>query len=340
MNERARHDGLVGRVVPNPPTFPWRRALALFIALVAMAGLPALQAGDILRGGAAGSGPRKNAAARKKAGDEMAAQAQANAQDRLARSTQAIQAVQAMQNAARGIKANSSPLPLPAVPNGLGLGGLDLIGTPTGALSPVQSGGGGGATVTIKQTAPQAILNWRTFNVGKNTVLHFDQKAGKSDVGKWIAFNKVSDPTGAPSQILGSIKADGQVYVINQNGIIFGGASQVNVRTLVASSLPINDNLVARGLLNNPDAQFLFSALAMPAGTKGPTSAFTPPPSNLPDGSVGRRERAEGTFHPDLQLLRQASAEGRSGAGGAEEEISGDQVARRRDPRCRHRQCV
>ncbi|MFZ4768254.1 MAG: filamentous hemagglutinin N-terminal domain-containing protein, partial [Roseimicrobium sp.] len=94
------------------------------------------------------------------------------------------------------------------------------------------------------------------------------------------------DPTGSPSQILGSITAQGQVYVINQNGIIFGGASNVNVHTLVASSLPINDYLITRGLLNNPDTQFLFSALPMSAGAKG-APAFTPPPANTPDGRSG-----------------------------------------------------
>src|SRR4029079_2821548 len=128
-----------------------------------------------------------------------------------------------------------------------------------------------------KQTQQQAILNWKTFNVGKDTTLRFDQSEGKSDKGKWIAFNRGTDPSGSPSQILGSIKADGQVYVINQNGIIFGGTSQVNVHTLVASSLPINDNLLNRGLLNNPDAQFLFSALPVAAGKT--TAAFTPPAS-------------------------------------------------------------
>src|SRR5262249_45803776 len=44
-----------------------------------------------------------------------------------------------------------------------------------------------------------------------------------------------------PSQILGNIKADGQVYVINQNGIIFGGASQVNVGALIASTANITN---------------------------------------------------------------------------------------------------
>lgn len=58
------------------------------------------------------------------------------------------------------------------------------------------------------------------------------------------------------------------------------------MHTLVASSLPINDNLIGRGLLNNPDAQFLFSGLTIPAGTNG-TPGFTPPVSNLAGGRWG-----------------------------------------------------
>jgi hypothetical protein len=89
-----------------------------------------------------------------------------------------------------------------------------------------------------------------------------------------------------PSQILGSIHALGQVYVLNQNGIIFGGSSELNLHSLVASSLPINDNLVARGLLNNPDDQFLFSALTIPVLESGGTMPEfdPPPPPNTPGG--------------------------------------------------------
>ncbi|MEI6490919.1 MAG: filamentous hemagglutinin family protein [Verrucomicrobiota bacterium] len=171
-----------------------------------------------------------------------------------------------------------------SVPDGLVTGGLERLtgGTWTGANAPEQSGG----TVIIKQTASQALLDWKTFNVGQGTTVNFDQTAGGADTGKWIAFNKVFDPSGKPSQIRGQIKADGQVYIINQNGIIFGAGSQVNTRTLVASSLPINDRLVEQGLLSNKDAQFLFSALDVPAGTDG-TKAFTPAAPLTADGRNG-----------------------------------------------------
>ena len=131
--------------------------------------------------------------------------------------------------------------------------------TGVGALSQSIDGSNGQTTVTITQTQQTALLNWTTFNIGKNTTLDFDQSAGGANVGNWIAVNRIYDPSLAPSQILGSIVAPGQVYVINQNGIIFNGSSQVNTHALVASTLPINDNLVSSGLLNNELGQFLFT---------------------------------------------------------------------------------
>src|SRR5260221_252665 len=121
------------------------------------------------------------------------------------------------------------------------------------------------------------MLNWSSFNIGKQTTLTFDQSLGGAAKSSWIAFNKVNDPSGIPSQILGQIQAPGQVYVINANGIIFGGSAQINVNTLVASALSINDNQVSRGLLNNPDGEFLFSS--GPNGTLAPLS--DPQPGNV-----------------------------------------------------------
>ncbi len=273
---------------------PWWRGsslpAALSLAAAMMSNLTA-QAGDLLRGGSSATTIGGKGAGRSLTASGTS-QAAANAKDALARTTQALQAVQSMQAAARKVALAGPPSvgkALPSVPNGLVPGGLQVAaGVPVnlskpvagenaalwqGALLPKQTVSHGEVTVDIVQTKPTAILTWATFNVGKQTTVVFDQSAGGSDTSKWIALNRVTS-TGVPSQILGSIKASGQVYIINPNGIIFGGSSQINVHTLVASALPINDNLVSRGLLNNPDDQFLFSATALPSGTVTP--AFVP----------------------------------------------------------------
>ncbi|MEI6083057.1 MAG: filamentous hemagglutinin N-terminal domain-containing protein, partial [Verrucomicrobiota bacterium] len=226
-----------------------------------------------------------------------------SAQNRLGRTAKALQSVKDMQAAARalalqgannlGADPNHPGTLLPNVPNGLGAGGLQVDSRVTldpslwtGASLPQQAVVGDQTKVTIVQNAPQALLNWASFNIGKQTTLTFDQSLGGAAKSSWIAFNKVNDPTAVPSQILGQIQAPGQVFVINANGIIFGGSAQINVNTLVASALPINDNLVSRGLLNNPDTQFLFSALPLAAGANG-TPAFTPAPLSTPNGLPG-----------------------------------------------------
>ena len=269
---------------------------------VLVSGLDA-HAGDLLRAGAGGSGAAPGQAASTSGTATPASSniARTNALDALARTTRSLDAVRAIQTAARSAAVTSSvnhlttkltppAITLPDVPNGLGLGGLQVSSDPaqwTGANLPTQVVDSGKTKVTIKQTTQQALLNWQNFNVGKETALTFDQSAGGENVSQWIAFNKVSDPTGNPSQILGSIKADGQVYVINGNGVIFGGSSQVNARGLTVSSLPINNNLIERGLLNNPDAQFLFSGLNIAGGADG-TPNFTPeaPPTSGHYGDV------------------------------------------------------
>lgn len=139
-----------------------------------------------------------------------------------------------------------------SVPNGLGAGGLQVANGVTtdpslwvGANGPVQSAGTGGRTnVTIDQTQQKAILSWDSFNVGRETDLAFNQ--GGAD---WVALNRVTSASADPSKILGSIKAQGSVYLINRNGILFGGASQINVHSLLASTANITDgDFLNRGI--------------------------------------------------------------------------------------------
>ncbi len=225
------------------------------------------------------------------------------AKNMLSRTATALAAVQQMQNTARGLALAGPNQLAGSTPVGDGLSTNGLVVDPAnawqGAQAPTQSTANGQTTVAITQFQQSALLYWKTFNIGKNTTLNFDQSAGGADVGKWIAFNKITDPSGVPSQILGTINtlgpdgtshSGGQVYVINVNGIIFGGSSQVNAHALVASSLPINDNLVQRGLVNNPDGQFLFSALKIPALTGGQgTPAFDPTTTSSDVPSTGEQ---------------------------------------------------
>lgn len=187
--------------------------------------------------------PSAAAIAAAQSGQLEAQRAAKEAQNALKRATLAIQAMQASQQAAR----DAARAALSSVPNGLAPGGLQVAPGAIpgadlwqGAKLPTEVASGGRSKVTIEQTQQKAILSWQTFNVGRETDLTFDQKGNAN----WSVLNRVLDPSASPSRILGSIKADGAVYVINRNGIIFGGTSQVNVGSLIASSLDIHGGAI------------------------------------------------------------------------------------------------
>ena len=265
-----------------------------WVALGAIGFWGTAKASDILRGGGGGSSASQPTASTATNVSSSASAALPSAQDRLKATTNALQALQRLQAQARAAAqaaANSS-----GIPDGLGKGGLQVAaGVPADLLHPKTgedaslwqgaslptSSASNVNDITITQTQQQAVLNWETFNIGANTLLTFDQSKGGTDAPSWIAFNKIG-VTGSPSQIYGSLRSigsdgtpatGGQIYLINPNGIIFGGSAQVNTHALVASSLPINDNLITRGLLS--DNQFLFSALSQGVGING-SPATTP----------------------------------------------------------------
>jgi filamentous hemagglutinin family protein len=119
-----------------------------------------------------------------------------------------------------------------------------------GASAPVQTQSGNQYTVTITQTSAKAILTWTNFDVGQNTTLVFNQTSNGVAQRDWIALNRVVGGSTSPSYILGKIQADGQVYIINQNGVIFGGTSQINVNSLVVSTLDIGS--ISANIVSSP----------------------------------------------------------------------------------------
>ncbi|MDO8041524.1 YDG domain-containing protein [Janthinobacterium sp. SUN137] len=90
-----------------------------------------------------------------------------------------------------------------------------------------------GGTTTIHQGSAQAALNWNSFNVGAKETVNFVQPSTSA-----LAVNRIFDSNG--TQILGRVNANGQVYLINPNGVLFGRGAQVNVGGLVASTLDVD----------------------------------------------------------------------------------------------------
>jgi len=91
-----------------------------------------------------------------------------------------------------------------------------------------------GAAMTIAQQSQNLAINWQSFDIGENASVTFLQPNATA-----IALNRVLGANG--SQILGQLKGNGQVWVLNPNGVLFGRTAQVDVGGLVASTLGLSD---------------------------------------------------------------------------------------------------
>lgn len=109
---------------------------------------------------------------------------------------------------------------------------LPVGGSVAAGAASIASGDG---SMTVNQTSQNVSINWQGFNIGQGEAVKFVQPNSNS-----IALNRVlgSDP----SSILGSLDANGKVFLINPNGVLFGQSAAVNVGGLVASTLNISDS--------------------------------------------------------------------------------------------------
>lgn len=97
-----------------------------------------------------------------------------------------------------------------------------------------------GSTLTITQGSGTAIINWQDFSIGSGELTKFIQPSAASAV-----LNRVI--SGNPSSLLGSLQANGSVYLINPNGILVGPGANINVNAFTASTLDIPDSLFLQG---------------------------------------------------------------------------------------------
>src|ERR1700734_1432871 len=83
-------------------------------------------------------------------------------------------------------------------------------------------------TLKINQTTQSAAFNWSSFNIGKGDSVIFKQPNSSA-----VALNRIFE--NSPVQIFGNLTANGQVYLINLNGFLFGPTASVNVGSLLVS---------------------------------------------------------------------------------------------------------
>jgi len=114
----------------------------------------------------------------------------------------------------------------------LAAGGAQAQTLPTGGR--VAAGTGSlsqsGSTLTVNQSSSRLAVDWQTFSVGQGATVNFVQPSSTA-----VALNRV---LGADvSVIQGAVKANGQLFLLNPNGVLFTPTAQVNAGAIVASTL-------------------------------------------------------------------------------------------------------
>ncbi|WP_126716312.1 filamentous hemagglutinin N-terminal domain-containing protein, partial [Escherichia coli] len=97
-----------------------------------------------------------------------------------------------------------------------------------------------GNQMNIHQNSQNMVANWNSFDIGKGNTVQFYQPSSSA-----VALNRVVG--GGESQIMGNLKANGQVFLVNPNGVLFGKGASVSTSGFVASTRDIkNDDFMNR----------------------------------------------------------------------------------------------
>jgi filamentous hemagglutinin family protein len=98
-----------------------------------------------------------------------------------------------------------------------------------------------GAQMAISQTSNKASINWQSFNIGNDATVSIHQPNANS-----VLLNRVV--SNDPSQILGKLSANGQVILLNPNGILFGKDGSVTASSFTASTFGMTDSDFSAGV--------------------------------------------------------------------------------------------
>jgi filamentous hemagglutinin family protein len=92
-----------------------------------------------------------------------------------------------------------------------------------------------GANMAISQTSDKASVNWDSFNIGSAAAVNVTQPSANA-----VLLNRVTGND--PSQIFGKLSANGQVILLNPNGIVFGQSGSVTASAFTASTFGLSDD--------------------------------------------------------------------------------------------------
>ncbi|AZL54674.1 filamentous hemagglutinin N-terminal domain-containing protein [Aliarcobacter skirrowii] len=92
-----------------------------------------------------------------------------------------------------------------------------------------------GKVTDITQSTQKASINWNKFNIASDETVNFKQPNSSS-----ITLNRVVG--NEKSIINGALNANGQVWIINSNGVLFGKGARINTSGLLATTKDISDS--------------------------------------------------------------------------------------------------
>ena len=91
-----------------------------------------------------------------------------------------------------------------------------------------------GTQMALLQTSDKASVNWQSFNIGNSASVNIVQPSASA-----VMLNRVVGND--PSQILGKLTANGQVILLNPNGIAFGNDGSVTASSFTASTFALSE---------------------------------------------------------------------------------------------------
>jgi len=98
-----------------------------------------------------------------------------------------------------------------------------------------------GSSLTVTQTTDKIIINWESFSVGSNESVIFMQPDNASSALNNILGN-------SRTVVEGNLSANGQIVLSNPNGIYISPTANINVASLIASTLKISEQDFIDGL--------------------------------------------------------------------------------------------
>lgn len=140
--------------------------------------------------------------------------------------------------------AGSAPLPVPLNPNDARV-----------------SSNLAARALNVRQRLAKETFDWKSFDINRGYSVNFRQPSSSA-----IALNRIHQND--PSRIFGALNANGQVYLVNTNGFLFGKGSRVNTKTLIATTHNISDRVLKNGI-SQVFAQTGEAALVEPVDENG-----------------------------------------------------------------------